>query len=133
MQCKICIEDIDYIIMYRTKDGSLKPFDYCIDCLQLQLFKMWDDYFIKLKTIDCEVGLKRLLLLGPPFYFRDYCIEDNIELHEFHYNNTIISAKNKNSIDDSFKDELTIELNNLSLDVFYDFNLQTILNKFNIK
>jgi hypothetical protein len=68
--------------------------------------------------------------LGPPFYFRDHCIENGQELYEFYYNNTIVSAKLPYSIDDSLRSELTTALNNLTFDVFYDWQLQTILDKY---
>lgn len=126
-----CSED-NNDVMYKIKDGPFTPFHYCWDCLQLQLNSMWKDYFTKLKTIDCEGSLQRLLDLGPPFYFRDHCIENGKELDAFYHNNTIISAKLPYSIDLSLRDNLTQDLNNLTLDVFYDFNLKKILNKYSI-
>ena len=129
--CMFCSED-NNDVMYRMKDLELKPFHYCWDCLQLQVNIMWKDYFTKLKTVDCEASLQRLLDQGPPFYFRDHAIEGGKELYEFYYNSISISAKLPNSINDVFRDNLTEELKNLTLDVFYDDNLQKILTKYNI-
>ena len=102
--CLICCEDIeiergiDHHVYYFF-NNQFKKLEYCYDCFQLLLKTIWPNYIKKLKTIDCDAGLKRLIDEGPPIYFKDTCIENNQNIKLFFYKNMIIPGKLDISLD----------------------------------
>ena len=109
--CKICCENIKYVIKYRLSEiDDYKNFDYCLDCLKSLLDNQWAKYISNLKKANCEQSLMSLIKDGPPINFRDTCIDDNKEIYEFYYNEEIHSAKLKGSLDEHQRYDLNNKL-----------------------
>lgn len=143
LQCKICFDDIiiDNIIYYNNNNVNNdningnnvndnlnnKIFDYCIDCLAFLLDTLWYKYVDLVKTCDCKVALRRLLSIGPPFYFRDEQINEGKDIICFYTNDSIIDGKTKGSLDIKYKQMLLEKLNECNV---YTLNIDDILNSF---
>jgi hypothetical protein len=104
-----------------------KTLDYCIDCFNYIINNNYYQYIDKLKTIDCEQGLKNLIIMGIPLYFRDAYIENNQLIKEFYYNNQYLSGKLKTNL----SDEQIEQLNEL-LKITDISNIKMVLKMYNL-
>ena len=132
--CEVCFEDIaeDSIVKYRLSEtDDFKVFVYCSECLKIIINEQWDKYVTNLKKVDCEKSLLSLIQDGPPINFRDTCIEDNKEIYEFYYDNKIISAKLKGSLNENERTQLHYKLLNILTDLKHgtDYDYLTRINE----
>lgn len=124
MECKICFNECDNIITFINNDNNNEVFDYCIDCLTFLLNTLWNKYIELIKHCDCKVALKRLLSIGPPFYFRDEKINGGNDIMWFYYNDSVINGKTKGSLDIQYKNSIMEQLRQCNL---YTINIDMIL------
>jgi hypothetical protein len=111
-ECASCLEEIssDKWIEYRdSKDSEWKDCQYCYNCIQYMLATKWGDFITSLEKINCEAEYKRIVASGPPVNLRDpalKCDNNTKEVYEFKCNQTILSAKLKDSYVGSQREEL---------------------------
>jgi hypothetical protein len=126
MNCLLCYEDIKDDVYYANNNIFIK-FDYCYDCLQNLLKTLWFHYIQKLKTIDCEASLQRLLGQMPQ-YFTDACINHNQPIYQFKYQDQMISGLLQTSLTLLQLYQLDKELKNIK-DVLL---IKDVLQKYNL-
>lgn len=103
-ECALCFDDItaDNHVFY--KDNNDSPWlscKFCSTCVQDIANSQWSIYTEQIKNETCVATLKHLIEAGPPINFRDKkavpCNNSTGEVSEFYYDNTIQSAKLKDS------------------------------------
>lgn len=119
--CKLCFEDIthDTFVLYKDQDNQDAIWlqcVYCSICVQDLLELQWSRYVEQIKSETCVIALKRLIDEGPPINFRDAkavpCNNPRNEVCQFYFNNSIQSAKLKDSFVGEERMAWISELNN---------------------
>lgn len=144
-ECKLCLDDVsqETKVLYRlSSDGEFIDFDYCIDCLDNLMEQQWEKYIKDLRTADCEKSLLLLIHRGPPIRFRDACVSNNTEIHEFMHNGSIKSSKLNCPLDESVVRELHEKLSSIIVnsnkvensanDFDYLGNISNMLKEYNL-
>jgi hypothetical protein len=116
-ECQFCCHDITDIVYYQTINNyELKPLCYCYDCIQFLLNNLFYKYIEQIKKASCVESLKRLIDEGPPIYFKDTCIENNVTIIQFKYLDQTWSGEIKTPLTKLQLKDLTHQLKLLNLD-----------------
>jgi len=130
-ECKCCLDN-ECDVEYRLKDSEFKTFHYCWECTKLQLRgnnDSWTKWLNLAREIDCLKGLRNLIDIGIPLYFRDAKVENNTEIYEFRHNGIVITAKLQGvSFDEDTREKFNRQLLNLKSEVTENKEKEDILD-----